>query len=54
MDIPVVQPPRLKIGDTIAVVAPAGPIKERDALKRGIAALKKMGFHSAKEFVKRS
>lgn len=44
MDIPVVQPPRLKIGDTIAVVAPAGPIRERDALEKGIAALTRMGF----------
>lgn len=44
MDIPTVQPPRLKIGDTIAVVAPAGPIRERDALEKGIAALKRMGF----------
>jgi len=44
MDIPTVQPPRLKIGDTIAVVAPAGPIKERDALEKGVTALKRMGF----------
>jgi len=44
MDIPTVQPPSLKIGDTIAVVAPAGPIKKRDALERGIAAMEKMGF----------
>jgi muramoyltetrapeptide carboxypeptidase len=45
MDIPTVRPPALKNGDTIAVIAPAGPIEQREALERGIAALQKMGFH---------
>lgn len=45
MDIPTVKPTCLKIGDTIAIVAPAGPIEKRDALERGIAALERMGFH---------
>lgn len=44
MDIPTVHPPSLKIGDTISVVAPAGPIEQREALDRGIAALERMGF----------
>jgi len=44
MDIPTVKPPALKKGDTIAIVAPAGPIEKRDGLERGIAALERMGF----------
>jgi len=44
MDIPFIQPPALKRGDTIAVIAPAGPIDRRDGLERGIAALQGMGF----------
>jgi muramoyltetrapeptide carboxypeptidase len=45
MDIPTVQPPKIKTGDTIAVIAPAGPIESRDGLDRGILALEGMGFH---------
>jgi muramoyltetrapeptide carboxypeptidase len=44
MDTPAVQPPKIKTGDTIAVIAPAGPIENRDGLDRGIAALERMGF----------
>ena len=44
MDIPTVQPPSLKKGDTIAIVAPAGPIDARDGLERGVATLERMGF----------
>lgn len=44
MDLPTVHPPSLKIGDTIAVVAPAGSVDQREALDRGIAALERMGF----------
>jgi muramoyltetrapeptide carboxypeptidase len=44
MDIPIVQPPRLKAGDTIAIVAPASPIEERAGLEQGITALEDMGF----------
>jgi muramoyltetrapeptide carboxypeptidase len=44
MDIPTIQPPVLKSGDTIAIVAPAGPVKQRDAFEAGISALGKMGF----------
>lgn len=44
MDIPIVQPPRLKTGDTIAIVAPASPIVERSGLEHGITALENMGF----------
>jgi muramoyltetrapeptide carboxypeptidase len=44
MDIPAIQPPRIKKGDTIGIVAPAGPIQDRAALYRGISALEAMGF----------
>lgn len=44
MNIPIVQPPRLKTGDTIAVIAPASPIYSREVFDPGIAALEKMGF----------
>jgi muramoyltetrapeptide carboxypeptidase len=44
MGIPIVQPSCLKKGDTISIVAPAGPIEMRDGLERGIAALERMGF----------
>jgi len=45
MDIPTIHPPRLKTGDTVAIVAPAGPIEQRDGLLRGITSLERMGFH---------
>jgi muramoyltetrapeptide carboxypeptidase len=44
MDIQTVQPPRLKKGDIISIVAPAGPIESRDGLEGGTAALERMGF----------
>jgi muramoyltetrapeptide carboxypeptidase len=44
MDILTIQPPRLKRGETIAVVAPASTIEQRDGLERGVSALEKMGF----------
>jgi muramoyltetrapeptide carboxypeptidase len=44
MGIPAIQPPRIKKGETVAVVAPGGPIENRDALERGISALEGMGF----------
>jgi len=44
MNIPMTQPQGLKPGDTIAVVAPAGPIVSRDVFNRGIAVLERMGF----------
>ena len=31
-----ITPPRIKPGDTIGIVAPAGPIKSREALQRGL------------------
>jgi muramoyltetrapeptide carboxypeptidase len=44
MDIATIQPLRLKKEDTIAIVAPAGPIEKRDGLDKGIATLERMGF----------
>jgi muramoyltetrapeptide carboxypeptidase len=44
MDIPTIHPPRLKTGDSIAIVAPAGPIEHRDSMNLGISALERMGF----------
>jgi len=46
MNIPMTQPQGLKPGDTIAVVAPAGPIASREIFNRGIAALERMGFRT--------
>jgi muramoyltetrapeptide carboxypeptidase len=44
MDIPTIQPPRLREGDTIAVVAPASTVDQPDLLKPGIRILENMGF----------
>jgi muramoyltetrapeptide carboxypeptidase len=44
MDIPNTCPCALKPGDTIGIVAPAGPIIKQQALAAGIAALERMGF----------
>jgi muramoyltetrapeptide carboxypeptidase len=44
MDIPTIQPQKLRTGDTISIVAPAGTIQQRDAFERGIATLERMGF----------
>ena len=44
MDIPTIQPPRLSRGDTIAVIAPASPVEDREAVEAGISTLQRMGF----------
>lgn len=44
MDIPAVRPRALRPGDTIGIIAPAGPIENREALYLGIAALERLGF----------
>jgi muramoyltetrapeptide carboxypeptidase len=44
MDIPIVRPESLCAGDTIAIVAPAGPVEQRNDFERGVAALERMGF----------
>lgn len=50
MDIPSVHPAVLpavlRRGDVIQIVAPAGPIQQRDGLERGIAVLERMGFRT--------
>ncbi len=37
-------PPRLKTGDTIGLVSPAGPVKNAELFGAGVSALKNMGF----------
>jgi muramoyltetrapeptide carboxypeptidase len=44
MDIPIVRPRIIAQGGTVAIVAPAGPIDQRDDLMRGVAAFERMGF----------
>jgi muramoyltetrapeptide carboxypeptidase len=44
MDIPTIQPPKLKTGDTIAIVAPASTVEHRQGFERGVAELERMGF----------
>lgn len=51
MDIPNIHPTRLKIGDAVAVIAPASPVESHkeagrliSPLDSGIATLEKMGF----------
>lgn len=47
MNIPTIQPPRLRPGDTISIVAPAGTLErdeQRESFGRGIAALERLGF----------
>ena len=44
MDIPTIQPPKLRAGDTISIVAPASTVEQRDGFERGVAALERMGF----------
>ncbi|MDX1709250.1 MAG: LD-carboxypeptidase, partial [Desulfobacterales bacterium] len=38
-----IRPPRLKPGDTVGVVAPAGPF-DREIFRQGLSALEAMGF----------
>ena len=44
MDIPTIQPSRLREGDTIAIVAPGSTVEQPDLLKPGIRVLENMGF----------
>jgi muramoyltetrapeptide carboxypeptidase len=44
MDIPTFRPPCLHDGDTIGIIAPAGPVSRRDDFERGVAVLNRMGF----------
>ena len=46
MNNPMTQPKGLKPGNTIAVVAPSGPIASRDVFDRGIVVLERMGFRT--------
>ena len=44
MDIPTFRPPCLHDGDTIGIIAPAGPVSRRDDFEQGVAVLNRMGF----------
>jgi muramoyltetrapeptide carboxypeptidase len=44
MDIPTIQPSRLRKGNTIAIVAPGSTVEQPDLLKPGIGVLEQMGF----------
>jgi len=44
MNSSMILPPALKPGDTIAIIAPAGPIASRAIFDRGISVLEDMGF----------
>ncbi|MDH3394096.1 MAG: LD-carboxypeptidase, partial [Desulfobulbaceae bacterium] len=37
-------PPRLKRGDTIGIIAPAGPVRDQEQFAAGIRVIKEMGF----------
>ena len=37
-------PPRLVSGDTIALISPAGPVKDQEAAAAGLAILESGGF----------
>ncbi len=43
---PAFQPPVLQKGDHIGIIAPAGQLRDRDAMEKGIAILRDMGFHA--------
>lgn len=44
MNVPTMLPKGLRRGDAIALVAPAGPLREGDALEKSVAFLEAMGF----------
>jgi len=44
MSTPPLYPPPLNKGDTLAVIAPAGQMKDFDAFAKGVSILKDMGF----------
>ncbi len=44
MDLPRVRPHALRLGNTVGVIAPAGPVQDKEAFHRGIASLENLGF----------
>jgi muramoyltetrapeptide carboxypeptidase len=44
MDMPTIHPRALNPGDTVGIIAPAGPLEQRTGLDQGIAALERLGF----------
>ncbi|MDR1727631.1 MAG: LD-carboxypeptidase [Acidobacteriota bacterium] len=43
-DVPATKPPALRLGDAVAVVAPAGPVSSRAPFHRGVETLERLGF----------
>ena len=41
-----IRPKRLRSGDTVEIVAPAGPIADRAGLDAGVAAIERLGFRA--------
>jgi muramoyltetrapeptide carboxypeptidase len=44
MDIPIITPRALSLGDTIGIVAPAGTVDQRGAFELGLSSLERLGF----------
>jgi muramoyltetrapeptide carboxypeptidase len=44
MDIPTIRPRPLQPGDAIGIIAPAGPVENREVFDRSLATLGRMGF----------
>jgi muramoyltetrapeptide carboxypeptidase len=44
MDIPTLFPRALRPGDTVGIIAPAGPVQERDAISPALTMLESWGF----------
>ena len=44
MVIPTIHPPRLRKGDTVAIVAPAGTVDQKDEFNSSVGAFERMGF----------
>jgi muramoyltetrapeptide carboxypeptidase len=44
MDIPTLFPLALRPGDTVGIIAPAGPVQERNAIRPALAMLESWGF----------
>lgn len=44
MDMPIIRPRALTAGDTVGIIAPAGPVDREEALAPGVATLERLGF----------
>jgi muramoyltetrapeptide carboxypeptidase len=44
MDKPTIQPPKVKTGDTVSIVAPGSSTESHEEFEKGTATLERMGF----------